>query len=366
MSNSAAALAEQRLHRRAQKWRVAAIDEDLQRALTGNVQLTMGFGLRNINAEFKSIAEGPIDLNGKQFEVLRATAASHVPPFAVQFTDPGFDQPWAFRVFPLRADALTYTDQRTWLLLSERDMEGWAWALTGGLSVSVETYTLKATGRYNTHPGPCIDCQHRVEPMQGALFLESSRGKVWRVAHIGCPTAEMHHDPTRPGRVHAELSAELDRYHLDYLDQSFDSRLPDDAVWPRVILPRSYATPAPVSPFQNGYLRLSGALDRMSAHTLSVGAPVLTLVHTTVDVEPIVTDAVALDGDSLTEAEFDRRASSLASRFVAVAQGRGTVRVSRSTISGDALALRRRSAWARHYMGVDFVRAYDSLHGRFL
>jgi hypothetical protein len=84
-----AAAAEQAMSERIRStWRLRAVDDGFQATL-GRKVLIAGRDLRNIGMELKHVLAGPLDLNDRQFDVLRRTRGD-TPPFLFQFVD----DPW--------------------------------------------------------------------------------------------------------------------------------------------------------------------------------------------------------------------------------------------------------------------------------
>lgn len=250
-------------------WRIHAVDDDLQRAF-GEVVLVAGRDLRNIGMELKSVHAGPLDLNSRQFDVLRRTRID-TPPFVFQFTAPP-DHPWCFRVWALRWDALECLDGRPCVTLSERDAEAFVMALTGGSRFFDRTIVtgprFAMTERRNWYPGSCVQCGQRIDKGAGYL-LEPERSGRRAVIHPACRGV-------RPATV--EIG--FDNGERAYWLASFDSRMAPEDAWPEVTAPRSYAE-SPLRPVHadaaRQYLRLSGALD--PAVDAATKPPQLTVVE---------------------------------------------------------------------------------------
>lgn len=127
MANAAGARAEISLRQRSlHAWpKVYPADFDELRRASGTKLLIQGpAGLPVLNAEYKSVEEGPLDLNDWQHQAVAAAGSDDLPTFTVQFTHPEMRpaQPWAFRLWPLNKRAQpygirTYTEQHyVWLM----------------------------------------------------------------------------------------------------------------------------------------------------------------------------------------------------------------------------------------------------------
>jgi hypothetical protein len=266
-----AAAAEQAMSERIRStWRLRAVDDDFQATL-GRKVLIAGRDLRNIGMELKHVLAGPLDLNDRQFDVLRRTR-SDTPPFLFQFVD----DPWCFRVWPLREDALEATAGRAFVTLNEREAEAFTFALVMGASfpfavTEVEPQRFEVTRRPNKFSGYCIDCGGPIAQRRGWLARSSTRAR-WVVIHQQC-AARTTMIPT--------ISTGLDpRTSAEYLAH-FDTTLVDDDVWPEVVPPRDYSDPplrpASVLPAAR-LLRAMGVLDRVDGQPEVIARPDLRIV----------------------------------------------------------------------------------------
>jgi hypothetical protein len=251
-------------------WRVYGIDDDLAR-VEDRVELTLGTRRGNVRLEFKSIHDGPLDLGGAQFVTLRAVTTPAVAHFVAQFTHPP-EHPWAFRLIANNESALEAMVGYPLLVLSERDTEGFIFALTTrGMAEPLATFTTPATftTRTNSFAGPCFVCSTTVRA--GAGWLVSIRGR-WR------PACRSHHGGQRDayGSVLFERAGSVSTGwssdpELDRLLGQFDTRLPDDEVWPEVTTPRAYDVADRGSNLTGGraYLRANGCLPVERAPVLT-------------------------------------------------------------------------------------------------
>lgn len=280
----AAAAAEQGMSERMRRtWRVWAVDDDIA-AVTGRKVLVAGKNLRNIGIELKSVLAGPLDLNNRQYDVLRRTR-DDIPPFVAQFTSPP-QQPWGFRIFALRHDSLEALGGHAYVTLTERQAEAFVFTLCSGRNFPfTEVHTampFRHTSRTNQYPGSCVACGARVPEGQG-LLLEQSDGRRWTTIHQGCSRAEM----TIP-TVEVTLAGGAAAMYLAEFD---DTPIPDD-VWPKVVPPRTYqdAPRKPAFVIQAArYLDVVGALDRAPFAT---PRPDLSIVPQPVPAESLVERAL--------------------------------------------------------------------------
>lgn len=265
---SYAALAERNLSERIrQTWRLRAVDDDLQAAL-GRRVLIAGKDLRNFGMELKHIDAGPLNLNDRQYDVLRRSRQD-VPPFVFQFTAPP-EHPWCFRIWALRDDALEALGQHPCVTVTEHEAEAFTMALTMGTRFTTTVVTpsrFRPTTTMNKYPGSCLSCGTRIPTGQG-ICLAPVDGKQWAVVHPGCNTRPL-----------ASVEITLDEGEPAYYLAQFDDRLVTETVWPDVIPPRNYAAP-PLKPSHVSqaarYLDVAGVFDR-APDTLT--RPELTLIR---------------------------------------------------------------------------------------
>lgn len=214
-----------------QTWRIQAVDDDLL-ASFGRSVLVAGQDLRNIGVELKPVEAGPLDLNDRQYSVLRASRED-VPPFVFQFTAPP-THPWAFRIFALRRDSLDALKGRSHALATERQAEAFTMALVMGTRFTTTRHSVSRwtpTGGPNRYPGPCMECGALVKEGAGML-LRRRNGKGYQSAHKGCV-----------GTGASSVEVVLDDGEPAYWLGKFNDTLPSNDAWPDVILPRDYSHP---------------------------------------------------------------------------------------------------------------------------
>jgi hypothetical protein len=264
-----AAIAERALSERIrQTWRLRAVDDDLLAALGRHV-LIAGRDLRNFGMELKHVDAGPLDLNDRQYEVLRRTRGD-TPPFVFQFTAPP-EHPWCFRIWALREDSLRALGRHPHVTVNESDAEAFTMALTIGRRF---TTTLVSPSRYrrtrtaNRRPGTCLECGAPVRSGEGYL-LAPVDGSQWGVVHPTCNAALL-----------SSVEITLDRGEPAYYLARFSDALVADDVWPAVIEPRDYSEPG-LRPAHVDvaarYLKSAGVFDRAPAPVER--RPELTLVR---------------------------------------------------------------------------------------
>jgi len=236
-----------------QSWRLRAVDDDLLAAL-GRRVLVAGKDLRNFGMELKSVEAGPLNLNDRQYDVLRRTRAD-TPPFVFQFTAPR-KHPWCFRVHALRDDALGALGRRPYVTLTEAQAEAFTATLVMGMNFAtthVESTQFTSTERPNLYRGTCLVCGGSVEAGAGLLLRPVIDGGPWAVEHGGCRSANV-------------SSVEIDFDEGEpavYLGKFSNESVPAD-VWPEVVPPRDYSTPALREPHLEAaarVLELMGVLD---------------------------------------------------------------------------------------------------------
>lgn len=228
------------------RWRLHAVDDDLANSVDRRI-LIAGRDLTNMGMEFKSVDDGPLDLNARQYEVLRRSLRPGVPPFVVQFTNPPGNA-WCFRLFALRDDGLDLVRHHPCLTLTEAEMEAFTMAaFCGGRWVSVDT----AGRRYreilvpNRWAAPCISCSRTVQAGDGILLQPLDRPGPKQVQHQHCREAT---DPLTLRVARTVIfdamvdRADVDAYRFGML-HGLDDTLVSETVWPAVTPPRFYGMP---------------------------------------------------------------------------------------------------------------------------
>jgi hypothetical protein len=310
-----AALAERALSERIRHtWRLRAVDDDLESAL-GRTVLIAGKDLTNFGMELKHVDAGPLDLNNRQFDVLRRTR-SDTPPFVFQFTAPPA-HPWSFRLHGLREDSLEALGGHTYVTTTERETEAFTMALIAGASFPFTTTVhtpprFRRTDRPNGHEGTCLACGALVAPSAGVLVqaLEPGRPR-WSVLHRNCGLDAV---------SMSSLEVILDDGEPAYYLAQFDDELVADDIWPEVIPPADYAAP-PLQPSHTGaaasYLRAAGVFDRAPA--LLHSRPALTVVRQRIDVaeraQRIVAEVRAQRGEPVDDASVQRAVRDIAAEL---------------------------------------------------
>jgi hypothetical protein len=232
LSRSAAAMAEQALSARIrQRWRLQAVDDDLQAAL-GRRVLVAGRDLRNFGMELKSIEAGPLNLNDRQYDVLRRTRED-TPPFVFQFTAP--PHPWCFRVHALRDDSLSALGRRPYVTLTEAQAEAFTATLVMGMNFTtthVESTQFTPTERRNRYPGTCLVCGGPVGVGRGRLLQPITAGRPWAVEHEGCRSANA-----------SSVEIVFDEGEPAFYLGNFSNESVPEEVWPEVTPPGDYSAP---------------------------------------------------------------------------------------------------------------------------
>ena len=291
MSNPTAALAERAFRERARLYRIHALDDDGVRA-EGRLLLTFGAALRNLRVELKHASEGPQDCNGAQLATVATDSAC--PPFLVQFiSDPFF----AFRIWPLRVDAVDLTFGEPWLALTERQFEAWLASLCGRLTIATSVADVDhwRVAGVNRRTGRCANC-HQIVPAHRGTMLIDDTGRIDRTTGSPIysidgtrPRFAVVHDPACPdgsrsfgsggrgfGGIHrdrASVAWQLADVTLAELDR-FSDRHPDPDIWPAVVPPESY-TPERRPLVHSEYLLRAGVIDAHRAQRPL--APVVTI-----------------------------------------------------------------------------------------
>lgn len=210
-----------------ERHRLAAVDDDGLLAVQERRLLVAGINLVNFGMEIKSVRRGPLDLNDRQYEVIRDQPEGR-PPFVVQFTCPP-DYPWASRWWPLRDDAVRALCSYSGVVMTEAEMEAFTYALTTGQS-GTRTEVQSAewldrfenTFRTNARPQPCCACEHDVEPGDGTLLVPwGGDRRSPSVAHRAC--------------MAYEVTVVTDNGLPAMRSLGLDTELPAMDVWPEVV-----------------------------------------------------------------------------------------------------------------------------------
>jgi hypothetical protein len=211
-------------------------------------------GIPAVQAEYKSIQDGPLDLDGAQYRGLAGAAHPHVPFVVVQFTCPLDHLPWCFRLHPACRAAADLLGGTAWTL-TERHYVHALYVVKHGVTAPGATpgATTGVVGlpadptqlRLNTYEKPCRACRRAVPARRGNLLRHADTGR-WLVYHHGC----------LPYRTEIGPATFADDDHF--------ARLDDEAVdidWPPVTLPRygwAEHPPAPHTHAVHEFLRLYG------------------------------------------------------------------------------------------------------------
>jgi hypothetical protein len=329
---ASAALAERALSERIrQTWRLRAVDDDLLDAL-GRRVLIAGKDLRNFGMELKHVDNGELDLNDRQFDVLRRTRAD-TPPFVFQFSAPP-DWPWSFRLHALRKDSLEALGGHPYVTVTEREAEAFTMALTMGSAFTTTDVTparFRRTEQANRYEGTCLACGGPVATGRGICLAPTAGTPRWSVLHRACDTTVDTLSTVEMVFAGGEPAVYLAHFADD---------LVADHVWPEVIPPHDYAEP-PLRPAHvmtaARYLEVAGVFDRAPERVHR--APTLTVVRQRTSAaeiaERVLRQIRAERGDRVDTATVQRAVQDLASQ---VAQRRRSPWI-------DEAALR----WAGHH-----------------
>jgi hypothetical protein len=305
--NASSAQAEQRLSERIrQTWRLRAVDNDLEHAFGRNV-LVAGRNLRNFGMELKHVDAGPLDLNSRQFDVLRRTR-SDTPPFVFQFTAPP-THPWCFRIWALRHDALDTLGGFPMVTVSEREAEAFTMALIMGSRFDTlveDPATYMTTKKANRYPGACLQCGDWVPASTGLLLRPQADKSPWAVIHTACRQVAL------PSLSTLEFT--FDTGEPAYYLAKYDNELVPDEAWPEVLPPSSYDDP-PLQPAYTAaarrYLRVAGVIDR-TARPIIAERPQLRLVRQRTSAVEIAERVLRkARGENASPADIERAVSNL-------------------------------------------------------
>lgn len=296
MSRSAAAMAEQALSARIrQRWRIQAVDDDLRTAL-GRKVLVAGKDLRNFGMELKSVEAGPLNLNDRQYEVLRRTRED-IPPFVFQFTAPP-DYPWCFRIHALRDDSLSALGRRPYVTLTEAQAEVFTATLVMGVNFTtthVESTQFTPTNRRNLYADMCLVCGGPVKAKKGRLLQPKVPGGRWAVEHEGCRSANAY-----------SVEIVFDEGEPAFYLGKFSNRSVPADTWPEVIPPQDYSTPGLREPHVREaarLLKLMGVFDE--APEPIPPRPALTLVRQQTSAAEIAERVLARIREERAEPEYE-------------------------------------------------------------
>jgi hypothetical protein len=263
-------------HRIRDRWRIAAVDDDLE-AAAGRTVLIAGYDLRNFGMELKANEAGPQDLNGRQFVVLRATIREGLPSFVVQCCVPPED-PFSFRLHANNAAALEVLAGNARVTTNEQETESFFYALCHGLKL--DTVVVPDRGGdlvevgTNRHAQRCMFCRSWVLEEEG-LLLRRWKKNGWLVAHRECRTARSYaaaeHVDVVDEIVTARGTSVWNERNMIEQRVPLDTTFPSVQTWARYTPPDDYGTPPLRAPHLRNacaYLRAVGAFDR--ADTLPV------------------------------------------------------------------------------------------------
>jgi hypothetical protein len=188
LANPAGARAEISLRQRSlHAWpKVYPADFDELRRAHGTKLLIHGpAGLPVLNAEYKSVEEGPLDLNDWQHQAVAAAASDDLPTFTVQFTHPEMrpSQPWAFRLWPLNKRAepygiRTYTEQHyVWLMFVLANRTGVHYKPRA--AYKSERTARRHSGPGTTHAQAEAAFKSLQEPDHDGLIFDATDPTIW-------------------------------------------------------------------------------------------------------------------------------------------------------------------------------------------